>query len=93
MNIINNYLTGLVRTYVADYLDNFDMKQLNFSLWKGALELNRLQLNSKILDNSPLPLKLKYGRIGQVRIELPSLLKLTSGIIDVRVSDVFVCLE
>jgi hypothetical protein len=50
------------------------MRQLNFSLWKGALELNRLQLNSKILDNSPLPLKLKYGRIGQVRIELPSLL-------------------
>ena len=74
MNIINNYLTGLVRTYVADYLDNFDMKQLNLSLWKGALELNRLQLNSKILDNSPLPLKLKYGRIGQVQIDLPNLL-------------------
>jgi len=60
---------------------------------KGALELNRLQLNSKILDDFPMPLKLKYGRIGQVRIQLPSLLNMTSGIIEVKVRDVFICLE
>jgi hypothetical protein len=60
---------------------------------KGALELNRLQLNSKILDDVPMPLKLKYGRIGQVRIQLPSLLNMTSGIIEVKVRDVFICLE
>jgi N-terminal region of Chorein or VPS13 len=93
MNIVHDYVTGLVQTYVAEYLDNFDINQLNFSMWKGALELNRLQLNSKILDNSPLPLKLKYGRIGKVRVEIPSILKISSGKIDIRVSDVFVCLE
>ncbi len=66
--MIKDFMTGLIKQYVADYLDNFDARQIDFSLLKGLIKLEKLQLNNKILDNSPMPLKLKYGRIGLLQI-------------------------
>jgi len=43
-----------------------------------------------------MPLKLKYGRIGKVLVELPSLWQMTTSSsykVQVLVSDVFMCLE
>lgn len=70
--MLEELITRLLKDYLIDYLDNFDKNSLNISLLKGSVSLQNLQLNTKILDNVPIPLKLKYGRIGSIKIELPS---------------------
>lgn len=77
--MLEELITRLLKDYLIDYLDNFDRNSLNISLLKGIISLQNLQLNSKILDNLPIPLKLKYGRIGSIKIELPSVWQLTTS--------------
>ena len=94
--MLEELITRLLKDHLIDYLDNFDKDTLTISLLKGQVSLLNLQLNSKILDNLPMPLKLKYGRIGKVLVELPSLWQMTTSSsykVQVLVSDVFMCLE
>ena len=74
------------------YLDDFDSTNLNISLLKGKILLQNLKFNNKLLDNSPFPLKMKYGRAGKIEIIIPSLLNFNKARITVNVQDVFVCL-
>jgi hypothetical protein len=94
--MLEDLITRLLKDYLIDYLDNFDKNSLNISLFKGVISLQNLQLNSKILDNLPIPLQLKYGRIGKIEIKLPSVWALTMGEgnfkVSASVSDVFLCL-
>jgi len=77
--MLEELITRLLKDYLIDYLDNFDKDSININLLKGHVVLQNLQLNSKILDNLPIPLKLKYGRIGKVLVELPSIWKMTTN--------------
>lgn len=94
--MLENVITKLLKDYLTDYLDNFDQNMLNINLFGGEIKLQNLQLNNKIPDNVPMPLKLKYGRIGLIRLELPKVWQLaamSSMKIRVVVEDVFICLE
>ena len=94
--MLEDLITRLLRDHLIDYLDNFDRNSLSISLLKGVIELRDLQLNNKILDNLPIPLKMKYGRIGLIHITLPSVWQLTTGSsfkVTAAISDVFVCLS
>lgn len=74
--MIEELLTRMLKQYLLDYLDNFDAKNMDISLLKGRVLLENLQLNNKILDGLPVPLKMKYGRIGRIEIKLPRLFEL-----------------
>lgn len=93
--MLEELITRLLKDHLIDYLDNFDKNSLNISFLKGQVSLQNLQLNNKVLDNIPFPLKMKYGRIGKILIELPSVWQLTTNAafkVQVYVSDVFMCL-
>ena len=34
-NYLQEYISSILRTYVGEYLDNFNIDMLNFSLLKG----------------------------------------------------------
>ena len=72
--MIEGLVTRILNRYLIEYLDNFNKDNLNISLLSGKIELEKLELNSRILDNIGFPLKMKYGRIGKISIILPPLL-------------------
>ncbi len=74
MNIVQEYISSILRRYVGEYLDNFNTDMFKLNILKGEIELKNLQLNNKILDNVPIPLKMKYGRVGLIKIGLPSVI-------------------
>ena len=49
-------------------------------------------MNNKILENIAFPLKMKYGRIGKIQINVPSLFRIASTQFKIEISDVFICL-
>ena len=65
---------------------------MDISFMKGRVLLENLQLNNKILDGLPVPLKMKYGRIGRIEIKLPSLFEIAKAQFKVEVKDIFICL-
>ena len=90
--MIEGLVTRILNRYLIDYLDNFDKDHLSISLLSGKIQLEKLELNSKILDNIGFPLKMKYGRIGKILIKLPPLLQITSGKFKIHISDIMMCL-
>ncbi|CDW72111.1 UNKNOWN [Stylonychia lemnae] len=90
--MIEGLVTKVLKQYLYSYLQNFDSSNLKISLLRGRVDLKDLELNDKLLKNLPFPLKLKYGRIGSISIELPSFLQLKHPKIKVSVSDIFICL-
>lgn len=89
--MLEGLIVRCLQTYIGMYLDDFDASNLNISVLKGKIHLTNLKINNKLLDNIPFPLKMKYGRIGKIEIEVPSLLHFNKARITVRVSDVFIC--
>ncbi len=90
--MIEALVSEVLNRYLYDYLLNFDKENLKISLLSGKINLKNLVLNDKMLQNVPIPLNLKYGRIGDITIELPSILELRNPKIKVSVSDIFICL-
>ena len=74
--MIDGLVSRLLENYVYDYLENFDKQNIKISLLAGKVELNNLELNQKIIENFPFPVKLKYGRVGSIVIRLPSIMDL-----------------
>jgi len=91
--MIEGIVSYVLSTYLYDYLMNFDKDNLKISLLSGKINLRNLILNDKLLQNVPIPLNLKYGRIGSIDIELPSLFELRNPKTKVSISDVFICLS
>ena len=90
--MIEGLVSQVLNRYLYDYLLNFDKENLKISILSGKINLTNLELNDKMLQNVPIPLNLKYGRIGDITIELPSILELRNPKIKVSVSDIFICL-
>ena len=92
--MVDALVTRLLKDHLAKYLDGFD--KVNISILSGVITLRNLVVSKSILDHLPVPLWLKHGRIGCIRIELPSVWQMTLGTnlrVHVTVSDVFLCLR
>ena len=61
-SLINRFLTKYLEAYLVD----FDTKSFSVGFFSGMIELRNLHLNHHILDHIPMPLVLKYGRIGSI---------------------------
>ena len=72
--MIEGLLMRFLDNYIAKYLDDFDRSNISISLLKGKVSLSNLKLSNKILDNIPFPVKMKYGRVGSIKINVPSFL-------------------
>jgi len=58
----------------------------------GDVELFNLSIKPDILDNLPLPFKLKYGKVGRIFVDVP-VTSLLSSPLKIEVSEIFMLVE
>jgi hypothetical protein len=66
---------GLVAEFLLKYLGNFiqglNKENLRVGVWSGEVELENLTLQPDVLDALGLPLEIKAGVIGKLRVRIP----------------------
>lgn len=62
---------NLLRTYLGQYVRGLSEEALKISVWKGDVVLNNLQLKAEALNGLQLPITVKAGFLGSVRLKVP----------------------
>lgn len=91
--MVDSIIVPILTSVLGDYFINFNTNNFKTSFFSGEIQLTNLIFNKKILETLSVPLRLKFGMIGNITLTLPSLLSLTSQGIKVKVSNIFLCLE
>ncbi|XP_055887721.1 intermembrane lipid transfer protein VPS13A-like isoform X3 [Biomphalaria glabrata] len=64
-------IADFLNKYVGQYVSNLDSSTLNLSIFKGDVELTDLQLAPEALAELNLPVEVKAGHIGHLKIDIP----------------------
>jgi vacuolar protein sorting-associated protein 13A/C len=91
--MVDSIIVPILTSVLGDYFINFNDSNFKSSFFSGEIQLTNLIFNKKILETISVPLRLKFGIIGNITITLPSFLSLTTKGIKVKVSNIFLCLE
>lgn len=83
----------ILNKILGDFIDGIESNQLNISLLSGDVELFNLSIKPDILENMPLPFKLKYGKVGRIFLDLPVTGFFFSYPIKIELSEIFVLVE
>eukprot|EP00741_Cyanophora_paradoxa_P008603 tig00001343_g8327.t1 len=68
---MNKLAADLVSKFAARFLKNFDSSNVDIGLLSGDIRLTNVELNPEALDSYNLPIIIKGGHIGEVRIDIP----------------------
>lgn len=69
---IENYITGIIISYIDRYISNFKRQDAQVSLWEGDAVLHNLDLDLEVLDQElNLPFSLVSGHIHELHIHVP----------------------
>ena len=90
--MVDSVISPILGKVLADYFINFNSKNFKTNFFRGEISLTNLIFNQKILQGLSLPLRLKFGMLGKLTLQLPSLLNLSDGL-KIQISNVFLCLE
>jgi hypothetical protein len=75
--MIGSKIFDLVKSYISDYLFGFDKSQLDTSILKGRINIKRVNIKpekiNELIDSLGIPIRLKAGIIGQLRIQIGTL--------------------
>jgi len=69
-NPIEKIAARMLEEKLGDYLQDFDSKALHLSAFKGQIQLDNLKLKPECLDDADLPIVVKHGFLGKLRIKL-----------------------
>lgn len=58
--------------YLGQYVKGLDLQALRISVFKGDLELRNLQLKPEALNKLKLPITVKAGLLGSLRLKVSS---------------------
>lgn len=61
---------GLLQRYLGKYVYGLDAESLRISVWRGDVELSNLRLKPEALDELNLPVTVKSGLLGQLRLKV-----------------------
>jgi vacuolar protein sorting-associated protein 13A/C len=70
MAFLKNLASSVLNSLLSNYFESFENKVVSFSLG-GELELTELVIKRNILDNLHLPLKIKFGSVGRLKLVVP----------------------
>ncbi|XP_076444664.1 LOW QUALITY PROTEIN: intermembrane lipid transfer protein VPS13A-like [Babylonia areolata] len=82
-------VASLLNKYIGKYVANIDSSNLNVSVLKGDVELSDLQLRPEALAELNLPIEVKAGYVGLLKLDIPWT-NLFSADIDVSVENVYI---
>jgi hypothetical protein len=65
-----------------------DSQQLRMSVFSGVIKLENLTLKHTLFDQSPLPFKLDYGRVGLIYVKIP-FWDMFKSPLEIRIENIF----
>jgi hypothetical protein len=69
--MLEGVLASLIDRIAGKYVDGIDKKATNMSVWSGHIVLKDLALKPTCLDDMDLPIKMRYGRLEQLSLDIP----------------------
>ncbi len=88
--MFESVIATLLNKYLSEYIDVVDYNNLKIGLFSGSLiELLNIKIKPSALYQFDLPVEVKYGRIGKLKINL-SLMKIKSEAAILEIEDLYV---
>jgi vacuolar protein sorting-associated protein 13A/C len=69
--MLEGVLAKVIERIAGKYVDGIDKKATNMSVWSGHIALKDLSLKSTALDDLDLPVKLLYGHLEELSLDIP----------------------
>ncbi|KAF8380627.1 hypothetical protein HHK36_028116 [Tetracentron sinense] len=69
--MLEDQVAFLLQKYLGNYVRGLNKEALNISVWKGDVELTNMQLKPEALNALKLPVKVKAGFLGSVKLKVP----------------------
>nr|DAD18267.1 TPA_asm: hypothetical protein HUJ06_019730 [Nelumbo nucifera] len=69
--MLEDQVAFLLQKYLGNYVQGLSKEALKISVWRGDVELTNMQLKPEALNALKLPVKVKAGFLGSVRLKVP----------------------
>ncbi|KAL2987622.1 hypothetical protein AAZX31_11G038900 [Glycine max] len=69
--MLEDQVAYLLQRYLGNYVRGLSKEALKISVWKGDVELKNMQLKPEALNALKLPVKIKAGFLGSVKLQVP----------------------
>ncbi|KAI4338425.1 hypothetical protein MLD38_023489 [Melastoma candidum] len=69
--MLEDQVAFLLQRYLGNYVRGLNKEALKISVWKGDVELTNMQLKPEALNALNLPVKVKAGFLGSVKLKVP----------------------
>ncbi|OIV92802.1 hypothetical protein TanjilG_00936 [Lupinus angustifolius] len=69
--MLEDQVAYLLQRYLGNYIRGLNKEALKISVWKGDVELKNMQLKPEALNALKLPVKVKAGFLGSVKLKVP----------------------
>ncbi|XP_065619172.1 uncharacterized protein LOC112023786 [Quercus suber] len=69
--MLEDQVASLLQRYLGNYVRGLNKEALKISVWKGNVELTNMQLKPEALNALKLPVKVKAGFLGSVKLKVP----------------------
>lgn len=69
--MLEDQVANLLQRYLGNYVRGLNKEALKISVWKGDVVLTNMQLKPEALNALKLPVKVKAGFLGSVKLKVP----------------------
>uniref|UniRef100_A0A2P2MGU1 Putative vacuolar protein sorting-associated protein 13F n=1 Tax=Rhizophora mucronata TaxID=61149 RepID=A0A2P2MGU1_RHIMU len=69
--MLEDQVAFLLQRYLGNYVRGLNKEALKISVWNGDVELKNMQLQPEALNALKLPVKVKAGFLGSVKLKVP----------------------
>lgn len=69
--MLEDQVAYLLQRYLGNYVRGLSKEALKISVWQGDVELKNMQLKPEALNALKLPVKVKAGFLGSVKLKVP----------------------
>ncbi|KAM7525362.1 hypothetical protein LguiA_015264 [Lonicera macranthoides] len=69
--MLEDQVAYLLQRYLGNYVRGLSKEALKISVWQGDVELTNMQLKPEALNALKLPVKVKAGFLGSVKLKVP----------------------
>jgi vacuolar protein sorting-associated protein 13A/C len=69
--MLEDQVAYLLQRYLGNYVRGLNKEALKISVWQGDVELKNMQLKPEALNALKLPVRVKAGFLGSVKLKVP----------------------
>lgn len=85
-------ISSLITKYLCKYCDNINPKQIQLSIFRGNVNLSEVILKESSFTSDSFPIKMAFGRINHIEIQLPQLIHILSKPITINIENILLIL-